>query len=272
MRAAAHLFHPARLAGRFALYASRTRRHWTSVPNAVGFFLSSHLAAQRWPVTGSFRDGSVVMQVRPTDWCAFEEILLEDEYGVVPSLLGGTDAPVVLDLGANVGLFASYVLARWPAARLWSVEAAPTTFAMLRRNREANPALAWTVVHAAVTGRDGEVAFREAAVSTTGRAGAGDTLVRSSTLATLLRMVDAPVDLAKIDIEASEEEVLVTAPLSGVRAVLVEIHPARCDASRVLDALATRYRHRYRLGSRRSTKPVVLATDERCHAPGLEAL
>src|SRR4051812_40433653 len=94
------------LASRFTLYAARSRVHWTSVPNAVGFFLSSHLAARRWPVTGRFRQGRVAMEVRPSDWCAFEEIVLGDEYGVVESILPGGGAPVVLDLGANVGLFA----------------------------------------------------------------------------------------------------------------------------------------------------------------------
>jgi FkbM family methyltransferase len=45
-----------------------------------------------------------------------------------------SDSAVVVDVGANVGLFTLYVTARWPGARVLAVEPIPDTFEALRAN------------------------------------------------------------------------------------------------------------------------------------------
>jgi FkbM family methyltransferase len=43
-------------------------------------------------------------------------------------------APVILDIGANVGSFAAWALERWPGAHVHCYEPLPDNFALLRRN------------------------------------------------------------------------------------------------------------------------------------------
>jgi FkbM family methyltransferase len=64
-------------------------------------------------------------------------------WGPVPA-----DAPIthVLDVGAHVGMFATWARMRWPHAQIVSVEADPVTFESLRSNVEN---LEITPVHAA---------------------------------------------------------------------------------------------------------------------------
>ena len=59
----------------------------------------------------------------------------------VQKVLGGEydipyrhSAPVILDIGANVGSFAAWALKRWPGAHVHCYEPLPDNFALLKRN------------------------------------------------------------------------------------------------------------------------------------------
>ena len=43
-------------------------------------------------------------------------------------------APVILDIGANIGSFAAWAFKRWPAAQVHCYEPLPDNFALLKRN------------------------------------------------------------------------------------------------------------------------------------------
>lgn len=213
-----------------------------------------------------FRAGDVRFRVRPSDWCAFEEILVAGEYAVTEELLRGLMAPVVADLGANVGLFAVHVFRISPRAVVHSYEPSAATYALLEGNASFNPDLSWYAHHAAVHALDGQMAFWNAPASTGSRLAAdavGDETVPAVSLATvLIRDIATPVDLMKVDVEGAEEAVLCANPalLDRVRSLIVEIHPDRCDADRVMDVIEHAFPRVWRVDGRASSKPLIAAT------------
>lgn len=125
------------------------------------------------------------------------------EVSVPPRNFGNTSGPKVLDVGANTGVFAAYVLSRWPNASITCVEPDPTNLQALRTCRESNPGSDITIVEAAATTFDGVVNFR-------GGLGSGSLI---SDEGEPTRAVDffelAPgFDLVKMDIERGEWPIL----------------------------------------------------------------
>jgi len=247
----------------------RGRSVWLDTGEAWKFFAASHgWRYGNW--TADFRLGPVFLTVRPEDWYAFEEIVLDKEYDVVGTLLEGIPRPVVLDLGANIGLFSAVVFTAQPLAFIVAVEASKTTFAWLRRNQERNPELLWEVHHCAVVGRIGDVGFTQGALSTGGRVSdEGEERVQGTTLEWVVARAGGNVDLVKMDIEGSEEDVLTANPqvLKKIRYLLVEIHPTLCNEDRVVQCLRAEFSHLYEILGRKSSKPLILASRKRHNLP-----
>lgn len=123
---------------------------------------------------------------------------------------------VFVDVGANVGLFSLFVAAHAGAnARILAVEPEPGNMARLRRNLEFNPGLPITPIPVALSDEAGHVSIvpddRDrggARLGTPGHPAA--TQVPATTLSELLtREGVAAVDALKIDVEGSEDRVLV---------------------------------------------------------------
>jgi FkbM family methyltransferase len=109
----------------------------------------------------------------------------------------------ILDLGANIGLFAVAMLGRYPGSTVTAFEPDTANAAVLERVVEANDSPRWTLVRACAAARDGTVAFAS------GEFGISHVALEGEQV----RAVDvfphlATADLAKIDIEASEWELL----------------------------------------------------------------
>lgn len=158
----------------------------------------------------------------------------------------------ILDLGANIGLTAADLLARFPQARLWAVEMDPASSALARRNLEPWAARA-QVVTAAVWSADGEVAYVSAegeewaaAVTT-----AGDRRTRAISLATLVAEA-GPLDYVKVDVEGTERELLAdgTGWAQAVRCLSVEVHAPYTRAACIADLRRLGFRARRSLRSR----------------------
>jgi FkbM family methyltransferase len=130
--------------------------------------------------------------------------------------------PRVLDLGANIGLFALHALARWPGARVTSFEPDPGNLAVLRRNAEANADAAWEVVPAAATTANGTVAFMTGHFAVS-RAGEHGVRVPAHDVLPAL----SACDLLKIDIEGGEWPILADPRFRDTTAavVVMEFHP-----------------------------------------------
>lgn len=244
--------------------AKRLLEGWKAAQQQL-HFATWTLAASDSPSTALFRVGEVRFVLRHSDWNGFREIFIKDEYGIVPELLGNLTEPVILDLGANVGLFSVYVFSQFPLASVVSVEPSSITFDILVRNREMNPALQWQCRRGALHDRDGTVQFQNAATSTASRIDAGgDEEVPAVTLSSLLATSALQsVDLVKLDVEGAEGRALQggTDVIDRVRNLLVEVHP-EVDFDTFHATLTTAFPHVYRIRRDGSSKPLLLATRE----------
>ncbi|MGW8767442.1 FkbM family methyltransferase [Streptomyces sp. NPDC055815] len=62
--------------------------------------------------------------------------IFDDESYIPPQGWDMPTEPLILDIGANIGLFTLFALQRWPGAKVLSFEPAPDVFDTLRRNVE----------------------------------------------------------------------------------------------------------------------------------------
>ena len=134
--------------------------------------------------------------------------------------------PVVIDGGANIGMFSLATLRDHPGARITAFEPDRRIGAMLRENLANNNASQVAIVDAALGSTDGDMSFAPdgqaggALVS-----GATDMRVR---VVTLSQYLTNEVDFLKLNIEGAELDVLREAAASNclrrVRAMVIEYH------------------------------------------------
>lgn len=243
-------------------------------------FLSA-VAGQRFDLQQhcDFHMEHLCFSLRPRDWFTLQEIILDDEYQHL-NLIQRHDANirVILDLGANIGLFSLACLRIWPNASVHAVEPVPDTFDQLERNRTKNPSSDWNTHRLAVCDRKGSIPFETHQLSTGNRmtaSEAADTLLPATTLGDLLKEIGNPViDLAKIDIEGAEEAALCCSPqsLQAIRHLIIELHPDACNTDRVIEVLYERFDHIYSVGGRSSAKPLILASNDAFPLPAWETM
>ena len=78
----------------------------------------------------------------------------------VARLLDSKPAPVIFDLGGNIGLFAVFALGRWPGSTVQSFEPDPTNLAVLRRTVAGNEfGERWSFSEVAVSKERAEMEF-----------------------------------------------------------------------------------------------------------------
>lgn len=206
---------------------------------------------------------------RGSDVMALREVLRDREYDFALPSLAGCKAPLVLDIGGHIGTFALWLASAMPQARILSLEADPETFALLAANAESarSHGANWQVLHGAAWHESGaRLRFLGTGPSMSHRVSRkGEIEVDGITLADLLNQLapgQAQIDLMKVDIEGSEEAFLCAEPalLRRIRCVIVELHPALCDAARVRALLSQAYARVEEIGARRSSKPLLLCS------------
>lgn len=158
-----------------------------------------------------------------------------------------TDAPRILDCGANIGLASLYFKRLYPAARITAYEADPAIHEILADNLQRNRAEDVETIQAAIWKENGAINFAcegadsGAVAEVTTNQKAQQREVPAVRLRDLLEA--EPVDLLKLDIEGAERAVLAdcAGALSNVRAILMELHdfdPRQRNLPFVLDLLA----------------------------------
>ena len=136
----------------------------------------------------------------------------------------------IVDVGANIGLFALWAARELPAARIISLEPFPETFQLLEENVRANSLQARILcVQRALAGQTGERQMsawgddsptRRLILYGPIRADAPTVSVACSTLADFLQEQRLEtVDLLKMDAEGSEWEILFATPASVLRKI-----------------------------------------------------
>ena len=217
---------------------------------------------------------------RRIDFVALSECAA-GEYDFIGCLKDARDELLVLDLGANIGMFALVAFREYPKCTVVSVEPSPDTFAVLERTKSRNPQLAWRVRRAAIAEFNGVASFDSAGVST-GRRLAGNrpdlpkaavTQVETITLSSFIESEGwggRSVDIVKMDIEGAETPVLMqnAGVLASIQCLIVEIHETQ-DHAPLRGILGAQYPFLYCVGGRKSNKPLVVASRRSLDHPQL---
>lgn len=170
-----------------------------------------------------------------TDAATLDQGFLQSVYEPSAAAAARLDAlgrpPVVLDLGANIGVFTLWAATRWPGARCVAAEPVPRNVALLRRNLATLPAGTTEVVAAAVATADGEVTFGGGDFTNGRILEGGDGLTVPSR--DVFSLTDG-VDLLKLDIEGGEWPILADPRFLEQQApvVMLEHHPMSAPAGR----------------------------------------
>jgi FkbM family methyltransferase len=162
----------------------------------------------------------------------FSEIFIAGEYDPPPAVFELVAAlgrpPRIVDLGANVGLFAASCRERWPGAEITAVEPDPENLKLLRQT--AAGAAKIEVLAACAADHDGAVRFVAGQFA---ESHVADTDSREATIEVpcvdVFRLAQS-ADLVKMDIEGSEWEILADPRLASLsaRALVMEWHEQRC--------------------------------------------
>lgn len=172
---------------------------------------------------------SVRMRSHSTDISVLKEIAVSRGYEQIFRFLT-QDPKVIVDLGANIGLVSTWLLSRYPDAKLVAVEPEPGNLDILRENLAQFKDRSH-IVPACI----GASPRRVQLLSSTGEWGYHmDELSDSSsapsvdvvTMAQALEQIEGKVDLLKCDIEGAEKELFESCQdwISRVRLVVVECH------------------------------------------------
>ncbi len=148
-------------------------------------------------------------------------------------------SPVILDIGAHIGLATLYFKKLYPTAHITAVEPHPTSFSLLKKNCFENMLTDVTLHNSAVVDDTEKhptlllhTDTKDQWLSTTGVVidawnGEQETKELVVPTCTLASLITGPVDLLKMDIEGAEQKVMLAAgsKLQLVQQVLIEFHP-----------------------------------------------
>jgi FkbM family methyltransferase len=168
----------------------------------------------------------------PDTFVAYQTLARKDYEPPAPVIkaLSAVIGPLnVVDLGANIGLFAVYAAGRYPGCRITCFEPDPDNLEVLWRTYSArHEGPAWEIVEACAGTEDGVVPFLTSRFAASRAASSSD----SSAAVAKVPVRDVfpflqEVDLLKMDIEGGEWAILSDPRLAGIpaRAVVLEFHP-----------------------------------------------
>jgi FkbM family methyltransferase len=199
-------------------------------------FMLAELAGRGRVVAHRIRRGgtTVVLQHGTLDFHTFHELFHQQIYATPPEVdaalaeLG--QAPRILDIGANVGMFGAWALGRWPAAEIDAFEPDPRNAALHRRAIASDPRGGrWRLHEVAAGAADGEMRFLTGRYMMSRPATAADTDVTTMPTRDVLPLLQR-ADLVKIDAEGSEWAILDDPRFTSTtaRALALEYHPELC--------------------------------------------
>lgn len=150
--------------------------------------------------------------------------------------------PIIIDLGAHVGLSSIYFASLYPTAQILALEPNPDTFKLLQHNLTVNSISNVTALNLALATKPGKqtlfidtqddwfstASFTKGAWNHTQTSEAIS--VETTTLANLLNTYfpNQSIDLVKMDIEGAEHQIIPHAgqELSRIKHLIMEYHPA----------------------------------------------
>lgn len=196
---------------RFLIAAWRTTTPWRLVWREISRKGEVH--------SYRLRSGMLVMLLHGRDMEALYELHHRGEYEPPAPLAGRLDGAGIriLDIGGNIGMFASWALTKWPHASVTSLEPDPHNVDLFRAWIQA-AAVSVDLIPAAAATRAGEIPFA------IGRGGgsrqvADDTAARVAAVDIFDHLPG--VDFVKMDIEGGEWPILLDARMRGLRDIVL---------------------------------------------------
>lgn len=177
-----------------------------------------------------------------------EELIVGHAYSVwAPS----TEAPLIVDAGANIGMATLYFKRLFPRARVISIEPNPISLECLQKNAAALDGVEVVAAALSADGRPLWLSGEHAMATVDTQQGSGAVAVESRRLQSLVP-AEETIDILKLDVEGAELEVLQDAGvdlLKRVDQLLAEIHLyyGRPDPLPPILSLLAEAGHRYRI-------------------------
>ncbi len=203
----------------------------------------------------------IPFRFRSCDLSAIDETLIRGEYQFIVPFIDSIDAPLIVDVGMNVGDFSILAVAVNPRSRIVGIEADAATASLARSNSPPSCKGLWTVHHRAAWRNNDQIFLETGAASVSNRVSeTGHMPVRGIDLATLWSLLPSDeVDVMKIDVEGAEENFLFSQPglLDKVRHLIIEIHPRACNESRIRNLLHQHFSCVEDVPGRISSKPLL---------------
>jgi FkbM family methyltransferase len=160
----------------------------------------------------------------------FEEIFIGMEYYFESS----GNSPRIIDFGSNIGMSVIYFKWLYPGALISAVEADPATFAMLKKNVEANGLTGITLLNNAVYDRLTTVKFYYDALKTgslqmsMSAARGGERSFNRVKTILASSLIKSNIDMIKMDIEGAEgavmKELVKKGALKRISRIAMEVH------------------------------------------------
>jgi FkbM family methyltransferase len=171
--------------------------------------------------------GSVTVRHRSRDTDVLLEMLTAYR---PPASIGLPTTGTVLDIGANIGLFALWALAQCPGCGIVSYEPDPANLPLLLRNRDRGAfGSRWAVQPVAVSNHSGDIRFASGGYADSRASKSGDVVVP------VVDIFEQPrAEFMKIDIEGSEWDILRDPRLPSLPAdiVVIEWHRHATDGTK----------------------------------------
>lgn len=214
------------------------RRGFSNWPSLVGAIVLGRLRGRPLELHLRARGGfSVRTPVGDRSWWTIVETMGADCYRLASMSL--PEAPVVVDVGANLGGFTLALLRHRPHARVVAYEPSPIAFAACRENLSRNGLTEQVTLHPwAVTGTpaDSVTLYQDRGDTCTSTVLPGrhsetppqPVEVTAVTLMEAMGECDADVDLLKLDVEGAEYDIILGTPpdvLGRVHRIALEYHP-----------------------------------------------
>lgn len=243
------------------------RKLTPTIFHAVSYLIQIKLNQNK---LGNAKYKNIPFTFRPKDMSAIREVLADQEYKFLKPFLYNIDIPVILDAGANIGMFSIWALGENPKAQILSLEASPDTYKIIEKNAtlasERN--LSWNCQNGAAWKNNDLLSFSAEGDSMGHKVlEDGTEKVRGTTLQELItthlkNTGSSRIHLLKTDIEGAEEFFLENSTenkkaLSHIDRLVIELHPDYCNTESVEQLIRESFNHIENQTDRISNKPLL---------------
>lgn len=228
---------------------SRYFRLWRHIANP-GEYIFHKVARHKRDLVFTTKPFPIRFHVPQSLYLIFKEIFMADVYEINDLVNTLPTAPVVIDIGANVGFFDIQLLSKIDRATIYAYEPVPANVKTLQHTLQQNPRLAQCVnlFAMAVTGKvlDKVELFVEAedrdqvvasVFSDFHQNNCKKIEVSCITLTDIIQQNDLQeIDLLKVDCEGSEYDIIYhTAPelIRRIRKMTIEVHDVDTDRNNI---------------------------------------